>query len=170
MAVFLRSRNSAWPVIAAVLAFGLIRTAAASDAPVPQTKPAAPIKMVSNPIQPRDGVVTPKLTELWSVGGDNDPQGDLVNQPFEIRLGADGTVYVSDRGDVCIRVFDAKGKFIRQVGRKGQGPGDYDTPFFIDVDGQGRIHVLDMRSQRVTRFDPIGKYEASFRAEKPALQ
>jgi hypothetical protein len=126
--------------------------------------------MVANPIQPRDGIITPKLTELWSVGGDNDPQGDLVNQPFEIRLAADGTVYVSDRGDVCIRVFDAKGKFLRQVGRKGQGPGDYDTPFFIDVDAQNRVHVLDMQSQRVTKFDPIGKYESSFRMEKAALQ
>ncbi len=93
--------------------------------------------MVSNPIQPRDGIVTPKLTELWSVGGEDDAQGDLINRPFEIRLAADGTVYVLDWGDVCIRVFDANGKLLRQVGRKGQGPGEFDTPFYFDVDGAG---------------------------------
>lgn len=142
----------------------------ASDAPAPQAKPAPAVPMVTNPIQPRDGVVTPKLTELWSVGGEDDPQGDLINRPFEIRLAADGTVYVLDWGDVCIRVFDANGKFLRQVGRKGQGPGEFDTPFYFDVDGAGRIHVVDMRSLRVTRFDAAGKYESSFRLEKSSSQ
>jgi hypothetical protein len=170
MSVFSRSRKCVWPVVAAAIAFSLIGSIASAGYPAPQAKPAPPVPMVANSIQPREGVITPKLTELWSVGGDNDPQGDLVNQPFEIRLAADGTVYVADRGDVCIRVFDAKGKFLRQVGRKGQGPGDYDSPFFIDVDAQGRIHVLDMRSLRVTRFDPTGKYETSFRMDKSAIQ
>ena len=62
-----------------------------------------------------------------------------------------------------------KGKFLRQVGRKGQGPGEYDMPFYFDVDGQGRIYVLDMRSMRVTRFDPAGKYEVELPAGEDRL-
>ncbi len=142
----------------------------AIDASARQAKPVPAVPMVSNPIKPRDGIVTPKLTELWSVGGEDDAQGDLINRPFDIRLAPDGTVYVLDWNDVCIRVFDANGKFLRQVGRKGQGPGEFDTPFYFDVDGAGRIHVVDMRSLRMTRFDPAGKYESSFRLEKVSGQ
>jgi hypothetical protein len=138
------------------------------DVSAQQAKPLPAVPLISNPILPRDGVVTPKLTELWSVGGENDPQGDLINRPLEVRFAADGTVYVLDWGDVCIRVFDANGKLLRQVGRKGQGPGEFDTPFYFDVDAQGRIHTIDMRSLRVTRFDRSGKYETSFRLEKIA--
>ncbi|MDD8024996.1 MAG: 6-bladed beta-propeller [Acidobacteriota bacterium] len=155
--------------VAAILCLGSVGSVAVG-ASSPQDKPAPAVRMVANAIKPRDGVVTSKLTELWSIGGEDDARGELVNRPFEIRLAADGTAYVSDWGDVCIRVFDARGKLLRQVGRKGQGPGEYDVPFYFDVDGQGRIYVLDMRSMRVTRFDPAGKFEAGFRLEKIASQ
>jgi hypothetical protein len=131
-----------------------------------QTKPAGGVPMVANPIQPRDGVVTPKLTELWSVGGEKDPGSELLNRPFEVRVTEDGFVYVLDWGDTCIRIFDAKGKFVRQVGRKGQGPGDFDTPCWFDIDLQGGIFVLDGRNMRVSRFDRDGKFLGSFRLEK----
>lgn len=135
-----------------------------------QTKPAESVPKISNPLQPRDGIIKPKFEELWSVGGENDQQGELLNRPFEIRVAQDGSVFVLDWGDTCIRVFDDSGKFVRQIGRKGQGPGDFDTPSFFDLDAEGRPVVLDMRNLRVTRFDSTGKYEASFRLEKSASQ
>ncbi len=168
----LRDRLARLPVYLAITALTAVfaaggRTAlgAAGKASPPQA-PAVPL--VANQLQPRDGVVTPKLTELWSVGGENDPQAELINRPYEIRLAADGTVYVLDWGDCCVRVFDPRGKFLRQVGRKGQGPGDFDTPCWFDVDDQGRIHVTDMRNMRVTRYDAAGKFESSFRLTKPS--
>ena len=140
--------------------------AAASVFAADQAKPAGGVPMVANPIQPRDGVLTPKLTELWSVGGEKDPGNELLNRPFEVRVTEDGWVYVLDWGDTCIRIFDAKGKFVRQIGRKGQGPGDFDTPCWFDIDAQGRIYVLDGRNMRVSWFDRDGKFLGSFRLEK----
>lgn len=163
-----KSRKSALLAAAAILGSFAIGLSAAPGTSIPQDRAVSAIPRIANLSQPRDGVLTPKLTELWSVGGENDPQGELINRPFEIRLASDGTVYVLDWGDTCIRVFDARGKLLRQVGRKGQGPGDFDTPCWFDVDGGGRIHVVDMRNMRVTRFDPSGKYETSFRLEKIA--
>jgi len=154
-------RIAAAVVLAAAVSFG---------AGAPQAKNTEQVRLVSNPLLPKDGVVTPKITELWSVGGENDPQGELLNRPFEIRVDKNGFVFVLDWGDTCIRVFDASGKFVRQIGRKGQGPGDFDIPCWFDLDAEGRVHVLDGRSLRITRFDRDGKYLASFRIEKFASQ
>jgi hypothetical protein len=136
----------------------------------PQNKTPDGVRLVSNPIQPRDGVQRPKLTQEWSVGGENEPQGDLINRPFDIRVGKDGSVFVEDLGDTCIRQFDAKGKFVRQIGRKGQGPGEYNSPFYFDLDSSGRVVLVDGSSLRVTEFDADGKPVSNFRVEKFSTQ
>ena len=140
------------------------------DQQSPQAKTADGIRLVSNPIQPRDGVQKPKYTQEWSIGGENDTQSDLINRPYEISLGKDGSVYVLDWGDTCLRQFDAKGKFVRQIGRKGQGPGEYDVPAYFDLDAADNIFLADGRSLRVTRFDKAGKPVGQFRLEKYCTQ
>ena len=135
-----------------------------------QTKTPDGIRMVANPIQPRDGVQKLKYAQEWSVGGENDPQGELINRPFDVRVGTDGSVFVLDWGDTCIRQFDAKGKFVRQIGRKGQGPGEYDVPAYFDLDSAGGVFLVDGRSLRVTEFNKDGKPLNNFRVEKYCTQ
>jgi len=133
-----------------------------------QFKTAASSRLVSNPEKPRDGIVTPKITELWSAGDGSDASGILLSRPFEVRVADDGNVLVLDWTDTCIRVFDDKGKFVRTIGRKGQGPGDIETPCWFDIDAAGDIFLTDMRNMRVSRFDKNGNFLTSFRVEKPA--
>lgn len=145
----------------------IVLAAVAQPAAYPvQTKVVDGVRSVMNPVEPRDGVFTPKYVEEWSVGGENDPQGELVNRPFEVRIGTDGLVYILDWGDTCIRIFDAKGKFVRQVGRKGQGPGEIDTPAYLDVTPAGEITILDSRNMRISRFAKDGTFLKSFRMDK----
>ncbi|MBN1938074.1 MAG: 6-bladed beta-propeller [Candidatus Aminicenantes bacterium] len=147
--------------IATVFAAGL---AAAFDSA--QYKNASSARLVANPEKPKSGVVTPKLTEIWSAGEENDASGIVLNQPFQVRVAADGTVFILDWGDTCIKVVDENGKFVRQIGRKGQGPGDLDTPAWFDVDAAGNIFLADSRNMRVSRFDREGNYISSYRMEK----
>lgn len=132
----------------------------------PQYKNAAAARLISNPEKPKNGVLTPKLTELWSAGDESDPAGITLNRPFQVRVDGSGKTYVLDWGDTCIRIFDEKGKFVRQVGRKGQGPGDMETPAWFDVDSAGNIFLTDARNMRVSLFDQKGDYISSFRLEK----
>ncbi len=121
---------------------------------------------MTNPEKPKNGVVTPKITELWSAGEEKDASGIVLNQPFQVRVAADGRVFILDWGDTCIKVLDNKGKFVRQIGRKGQGPGDMDTPAWFDIDAAGNIVLADSRNMRVSLFDQKGDYVSSFRMEK----
>lgn len=60
-----------------------------------------------------------------------------------------GRYWVSQHGTV--KVFDKNGRFLRAVGRFGQGPlefGGYPMPF--QADSLGRVHVLDVENTRIT--------------------
>jgi hypothetical protein len=55
------------------------------------------------------------------------PQGILLENPTDITVGEDGLIYVVDRKPAHIKVFEPNGKFLRTIGKRGQGPDG--TPF-----------------------------------------
>jgi hypothetical protein len=63
-----------------------------------------------------------------------------------------------DANDAVILVFDSTGRFQREVGRRGSGPGEYQFIRFLRVEGP-RLHVYDGRLRRETvlseRFDVL---------------
>ncbi|MDH4198614.1 MAG: 6-bladed beta-propeller, partial [Candidatus Aminicenantes bacterium] len=83
------------------------------------------VKTVTNPDYPRDGRFVAKLTEEMSCGEEGGPDEALLNKPLELRVDGQGRAYVMDWGDVTIKVYDAEGRFLRSVGRQGQGPGEF---------------------------------------------
>lgn len=76
----------------------------------------------------------------------------------------DGRIVVGDRGANSIRVFSAEGKPLRQLGRKGSGPGEFlylahlyrcgDEIFAYDIQNAYRVTVfsLDLSHKRAFRF------------------
>ena len=81
-----------------------------------------------------------------------------------IRL-ADGRIAISNSGSNEIRVFDAAGRYLKSVGRKGQGPGEFgelSSPtlhalkdgFLATDDGAQRVHLLrdDLEFNETRRF------------------
>lgn len=50
-------------------------------------------------------------------------EGELIS-PQEMKEGPDGNIYVYDQQDGAIKVYSPKGKFLRKIGGKGQGPGE----------------------------------------------
>ncbi len=65
---------------------------------------------------------------------------------------------VSAKGNFVTQ-FDWDGKFVRRIGRKGQGPGDLYLPGAIDSFEDG-IYILDQGNHRLVRFNlKSEKYE-----------
>lgn len=52
----------------------------------------------------------------------------MFSNPQDIALLPDGRVLVLDESPDRVLLFDAKGAFIRQIGREGDGPGEYRNP------------------------------------------
>ena len=50
-------------------------------------------------------------------------EGELAS-PSGIQEGPDGNIYIYDEADAYIKVYSPAGKFLRQLGGEGQGPGE----------------------------------------------
>jgi DNA-binding beta-propeller fold protein YncE len=92
----------------------------------------------------------------------------LLEHPVAVTANADGSrIYVVDRGsnesrNHRIQMFDAGGKHIGQIGRRGAGDGEFNVPVQAAVAGNGQLYVLDAGNFRVQVFTPEGVYLRSF--------
>lgn len=64
-----------------------------------------------------------------------------------------GNIYVLDMADCSVKIFNSDGAFIRKFGRRGRGPGEFISPFRIDITPEGKILVLDPNLQKCELFD-----------------
>lgn len=55
--------------------------------------------------------------------------------------------------------FNEKDRVLRQIGREGQGPGEYLMPSFISITDDGRIVFSDAGAGRLTILDTAGNYK-----------
>jgi len=81
---------------------------------------------------------------------------------LSIAVGADGTMYVSDRQQDIVRMYDAEGIFVRDIGRQGQGPGEYSVAPMLGVLPSGDLVVREGMTSRISFFTARGEYLDSF--------
>ncbi len=109
-----------------------------------------------------------KLTveQIFSVGSLNAEDEYLFSWVQDITTDSAGTIYACDSKEHRIQVYDKFGKYVRTLGRKGQGPGELMRPMAVRVGPDGRIYVQDDLNYRVSIFKPNGKFDHSFRYER----
>lgn len=99
----------------------------------------------------------PKVAlELVRTIGDVDTEDENLafSSPLDMAVDAVGDILILDSGNQRIQVFGPDGKYMRTVGRRGQGPGEFETLSSIDIDRQGNIHILDSAQRRIQVFTP----------------
>jgi len=89
---------------------------------------------------------------------------ESLNQPIGIRENPVTSEYVvADYGNNCLYIFSHNGKYIKKVGREGQGPGDLLRPRYLFIDIYGNIYVYEGGNLRISIFSKEGKFINSFR-------
>jgi DNA-binding beta-propeller fold protein YncE len=80
----------------------------------------------------------------------------VVQQPTDIAIGPDGSIWITDMATDQLHQFDADGKLIRTFGETGQKPGQFEFADFgaVGLDGDGNVYVLDTGNERVQKFTP----------------
>ena len=118
-----------------------------------------------------DGYVNSRITKFskdgeyitsWGTRGAGTGQFDV---PHSIALDSRGFVYVADRGNARIQVFDGDGKFMEEWKAPSLG-----RPWAVRIDSAGNIFVVDGGDQnefwpdraRVLKLDAEGNVVASF--------
>jgi hypothetical protein len=86
----------------------------------------------------------------------------LFDQPTDIVVAPNGDLFVTDshRNGKNNRVvhLTKDGKFIKEWGRKGSGPGEFSEPHTIAMDSRGRLFVGDRENNRIQIFDQGGRF------------
>jgi hypothetical protein len=75
-------------------------------------------------------------------------------------VGERGSIWVLEFKTQEIRMFDAQGRFIKLVARRGGGPGEIGRANGMLTDRNGDVWVNDPANGRLTVFTPDGRYKA----------
>jgi DNA-binding beta-propeller fold protein YncE len=86
---------------------------------------------------------------------------DLFDQPTDVVISPAGDIFVTDshrrgKNNRVVR-FDRTGKFVKEWGKKGSGPGELSEPHTIAMDSRGRLFVGDRENNRIQIFDQDAK-------------
>lgn len=92
---------------------------------------------------------------------------DYLVYPYDLEI-FEGFYIVCDVKDSCLKVFSESGKFIRKIGRSGQGPGEINTVFQITIDSQnGILFCNDQGNGRISSFDINGEFKGMIKTLIP---
>jgi hypothetical protein len=99
------------------------------------------VKVVKNPAEPLYGEFSFELQEDLAIGGD--PNNEVYYFPKGAGLSVDeeGNLYVCDLGNKRVQMYDRSGKYVRTIGRQGQGPGEYMFPIQVLFGAEGDLYV-----------------------------
>ncbi len=92
---------------------------------------------------------------------------DTFHEPNALLIAPNGAIFVADGhepdiGNARIVKLDRNGRFIRQWGGHGSGPGQFEMPHALAMDSAGRLFVADRGNNRIQIFDQDGKFLASW--------
>jgi NHL repeat-containing protein len=92
---------------------------------------------------------------------------DTFHEPNAVVVAPNGDIFVSDghepgAGNARVIKFDPNGRFIKQWGGHGSGPGQFEAPHALTMDSAGRLFVGDRGNNRVQIFDQDGKFLAAW--------
>ena len=104
-----------------------------------------------------------RLVQELSVGQVDGPPEYALGSIYLVAPARDGSFYMFDGNDGQIRRYDSQGKYLRLIGRRGGGPGEYQTVGGMSTDVTGSLVVFDPGSQRVTHFSAEGKVVREWR-------
>ncbi len=103
-----------------------------------------------------------RLVEELSIGSETKGESYLFGQVVGM-AGREDRIFVLDSKISVLRMYSGQGRYIRDIGRKGEGPGEFVSPSSLVMDPRdGRLFVQDASRGRVSIFSPDGDYLESW--------
>ena len=105
-----------------------------------------------------------QVEEEWRIGSDAVDGPELFGTISSMDVDAQGRVHILDEQAQEVRVFDARGMFVRTIGRPGEGPGEFTQAGAVDISPAGDIWVVEMQQGRLSIFDSTGSFQKEIRS------
>jgi len=112
---------------------------------------------------PKDPPVVPGIAPLGLeldlvIGNQPSDENALFSELIALQVSPDGTIYALDRKEVKLKIFDASGRFLRAVGKRGQGPMEWQGPTSLFFGKDGVVVVGDFINNRISRLSSAGEF------------
>lgn len=114
---------------------------------------------IRNPKTPIQSAQTIRPREIWRIGEEPDDltdEDELIGYINEIMIDEDGNYYLLDRAFSHIKIYSPQGKFLRIIGREGEGPGEFRQPGGFYFQKNGNIAIAQMMPGRLIIIDRQG--------------
>ena len=124
------------------------------------------VTVVRNPakgIWDRQGRTGLSLVIERQIGALDGPEELTFAGISDVAVNGVGEIYVADRQLAEIRKFAKDGKHLLTFGRKGQGPGEFQSIRVLSVNRRGEVVVFDDRLGRVSVFSENGELRTTTR-------
>ncbi len=89
---------------------------------------------------------------------EGDDENYLLYKPRDIVVDDGGNMYILDAGAYRIMKYDSKGRFLLSFGRQGQGPGELESAWGLEIDNNNRLYITGNYSKIVNVFDVDGNF------------
>ena len=120
-------------------------------------------QIIENPTKPtaKNAGRVLGLSEVWRI---TDKGGEFYFQgPRGLQIAFDGTIFVADEKEFL--KFSADGRFLKNIYRGGQGPGEISGTFFHQIQGR-ELFIQDLNSWRLWRSDFDGIFQEQIDLKK----
>lgn len=119
------------------------------------------VTVVKNPKNPIYAEKLCEINEELRIGEAEGEEEYMFQAIGSIAVDEAERIYISDRKESCIKVFDQRGKYIRTIGRKGQGPGEFQSVTRIQILPNNDLLIYDGNIRRLSLFTFNGIYKSS---------
>lgn len=138
-------RHTGWKVAAPLLAVALLAANAGAQGRV-VTLPRADRPLAGAP------------ATVYTLGAAEGSEEQMFGIIAGVAFDAAENLYVLDRQNARVMVYGPNGRFLRQIGRKGQGPGELMIPTQMAVAPDGGVTVHDIGAGRMSVFRGDGTF------------
>jgi hypothetical protein len=87
----------------------------------------------------------------------------------DIASDSKGNLYILDSRNFRIQVFDETITYIKTIGQRGQGPGEFQFPIAIDIAPDDNLYVFDLITKNIIKFDTEGGILESIKITLPVI-
>jgi hypothetical protein len=101
---------------------------------------------------PQQGAMRTGVVDL-TIGGERETRPNYsFTRIANVITDPSGRIFVSDAEEHVVRVYSSAGVHLFNIGRQGQGPGEFEGPTFMAFDARGRLWVRDGGNMRYNGY------------------
>lgn len=123
---------------------------------LPAAPPVAAQQVVTLPA--RDRPLADRPAPVYTVGTEEGASWEMFAGVRAVAFDAADNLYILDGQNHRVVVLDARGRFVRQFGKRGGGPGELQLPLGMVLGSDGSVVVSDIGNRAFIVFSAAGDY------------